>query len=37
MQTQHEVAELCEWHPDVVEWCPAAGLEDWLAWGMPPA
>lgn len=31
-----ERVEACELHPDVVEWCPASGLEDWLAWGMYP-
>ena len=36
METESELVETCDLHPDVVEWCSAAGLEDYLAWGMHP-
>eukprot|EP00435_Cladocopium_sp_Y103_P015666 s2559_g3.t2 len=33
MEIQEEAVEICKLHPDVIEWCPCNGLEDWLAWG----
>jgi len=36
VETSEELVEICHLHPDVIEWCPSSGLEDWLAWGMYP-